>query len=71
MNERVKKPESKLRKLRKSRGLTQMEVAEKLGVDQSAISCWERGLYSPTKANLKAMSDLYGCTDQEIAEVMS
>ena len=33
--------------LRRSNGYTQQGVAEKLGVSNKTVSCWERDAYSP------------------------
>jgi len=39
-----------IKELRKSLGLTQMQLALKLKVDTGTISRWERDLYRPRKA---------------------
>lgn len=52
----------KLTDLRKKKGLTQLEVAEKLYVSRQAISRWEVGAAVPTTDNLRALSDLYETT---------
>lgn len=49
----------KLVSLRKQKGLTQMELAEKLNVSRQAISRWEGGVAVPSTDNLKVLSDLY------------
>lgn len=50
-------------------GLTQKEVAEKLGVDQSAVSFWETGKTHPRASLLIRLASLYGCTvDDLLAE---
>lgn len=46
----------KLQKLRKSRGLTQEELAELLYVSRTAISKWESGREYPNIESLKAIS---------------
>lgn len=51
---------SKLRKHRKTRGFTQEEVAEKIGVSAQAVSKWETGECLPDCFNLKALGELYG-----------
>ncbi|MBQ3970023.1 MAG: helix-turn-helix transcriptional regulator [Clostridia bacterium] len=38
---------SRLRKLRKEKGLTQKKLAERLGYDYSTISAWEIGKQEP------------------------
>lgn len=38
---------SRLKKLRKEKGLTQKKLAEKLGYDNSTISAWEIGKQEP------------------------
>lgn len=42
----------RLKNLRRQAGLTQVEVAEKLGISQPAYASWERGVKKPTQENL-------------------
>ena len=42
----------RLKTLRKEAGLTQVDVAEKLGISQPAYASWERGVKKPTQDNL-------------------
>ena len=42
----------RLKKLRKDAGLTQVDVASKLGISQQAYASWERGAKKPTQDNL-------------------
>lgn len=51
---------SRLLQLRKERGLSQEELAEKLKVSRQAISKWERGDALPDLENLILLSELYG-----------
>jgi len=46
--------------------LKQVTVAEKLGVNQSAISHWESGDTMPTAKLLPKIATLYGCTIDEL-----
>lgn len=50
----------KLSSLRKQKGLTQLDLAEKLNVSRQAISRWEVGAAVPSMDNLKMLSELYG-----------
>ena len=52
----------KLQELRKSRGLTQEELAEALFVSRTAISKWESGRGYPSIDSLKALSKFFGVT---------
>lgn len=49
----------KLRNHRKNLGMTQEEVAVKIGVSAQAVSKWEAGDCLPDCFNLKAITDLY------------
>ncbi len=42
----------RLKTLRKQAQLTQVDVAEKLGISQPAYASWERGVKKPTQENL-------------------
>ncbi len=51
---------TKLVTLRKEKGLTQMELAERLNVSRQAISRWEVGAALPSTDNLMVLAELYG-----------
>ena len=48
----------RLKKLRKDASLTQVDVAEKLGISQPAYASWERGVKKPTQENLIKLSKI-------------
>ncbi len=52
--------------LRKANGLTQVEVANKLGISNRTLSAWECGTALPDILLLPALADLYGVTVDEI-----
>ncbi|MEO1300163.1 MAG: helix-turn-helix transcriptional regulator [Cyanobacteria bacterium J06636_16] len=43
-----KQPESPLKQMRQRVGLTQAELARRIGVSDRAVRAWEKGEYSPT-----------------------
>lgn len=45
---------------------TQREVARILGVKESAVSKWERGVSKPRADKLPTLAKLYGCTIEEL-----
>ncbi len=51
----------KLRAARKAAGMTQAELAEKVGQQQRDISRWENGLVEPGVLIVKAMAQALGC----------
>lgn len=51
---------------RKRAGLTQIEVAEKLGVTPAAVCMWESGKAKPRANLLPVLAKLYGCTIDEL-----
>lgn len=56
----------KLKELRKSRGLTQEEMAEALFVSRTAISKWESGRGYPSIDSLKEISVFFSVTIDEL-----
>ena len=56
----------KLQELRKSRSLTQEELAEALFVSRSAISKWESGRGYPSIDSLKEMSRYFSVTVDDL-----
>ena len=51
---------NRLVKLRKQSGLSQEELADKLGISRQAVSKWERAEASPDTDNLICLAKLYG-----------
>ena len=48
-----------IQELRKARGMTQLELAERLNYSDKAISKWERGESVPDLYVLKQLADFY------------
>lgn len=55
-----------IRKLRKAKGLTQTELAEKLGTTQFVITNYERGRNNPTAARMPEIAKALGVTVEEL-----
>lgn len=56
----------KIREFRERAGLSQRELAQALGLDQSAVSSWEIGRAEPTLHNLRRMADILGCRPADL-----
>ena len=56
----------KLQELRKQKGLTQEELAEKLFVSRTAVSKWESGRGYPSIESLKAIAKFFSVTVDEL-----
>ena len=56
----------RLIKLRKKNGLSQEELADKLGLSRQAVSKWERAEASPDTDNLICLAKLYGISLDEL-----
>ena len=52
----------KLKELRNEFRFTQSQVAKRIGVSPSLISCYEMGERTPSAENLLALSFLYQCS---------
>ena len=57
----------KIYMLRRKSGLSQEQLAEKIGVSRQAISKWEGGLSTPELDKLKALSEYFQVTLDELA----
>ena len=58
----------RLRELRNKSGLTQNEIAIKLGVSGQTILNWENGIYEPKISQLIQLADLFGVTVDYLIE---
>ena len=57
--------------LRKELGMTQMEVAAKMGVTDKAVSKWERNLSLPDVALLPKLAELFHVTVDDLMQADS
>ena len=55
-----------LRTLRKEKGLTQVQLAQMVHVDQTAISQWERGIAQPRLRNCLQLAQILECSVEDI-----
>ena len=54
--------------LRKKNGLTQMELAEKMGVTDKAVSKWERDLSFPDVSSIPKLAEIFHVTVDELMQ---
>ena len=57
---------TRLRELRKEKGFTQKELADKLNISFQAVSKWENGTSDPSTSNLLALAKLYEISVEEL-----
>lgn len=51
---------------RKEKGMTQLELAEKMGVTDKAVSKWERELSCPDVSSLPVLAEVLGLSLEEL-----
>ena len=57
---------STLARIRMDRGLTQCQLASRIGCCQKDISRWESGVHTPSTASLLKLAIALGCTMEEL-----
>lgn len=55
--------------LRKQHGMTQLELAEKMGVTDKAVSKWERDLSCPDINSLPNLAEIFGVSVEELMQI--
>ena len=55
--------------LRKQHGMTQLELAEKMGVTDKAVSKWERDLSCPDINSIPNLAEIFGVSVEELMQV--
>lgn len=58
----------RLRELRLQNGMTQNEIAAKIGVSGQSILNWENGIYEPKINQLIQLADLFGVSIDYLVE---
>lgn len=51
----------KLRELREKKGLSQKQLADKLGVGRTTVTLWELGINKPRTDMLTSLAKVLGC----------
>ena len=52
--------QNRLKELRLSKKITQVELAKHLSVSQGTLSFWEQGKYEPDNKSLTKLADYFG-----------
>lgn len=55
--------------LRKEKGMTQLELAEKMGVTDKAVSKWERDLSFPDVSSFPKLAEIFDVSVDELMQV--
>lgn len=58
--------DSPLARIRMERGLTQGQLADRIGCRQKDVSRWESGARTPCTASLLKLADALGCMMEEL-----
>lgn len=51
----------KIKEIRLTKGMTQLELAKKLGVSRSTVAMWEAGVNTPNAGKIPEISKALGC----------
>lgn len=55
--------------LRKQNGMTQLDLAEKMGVTDKAVSKWERDLSFPDVNSIPKLAEIFDVTVDELMQI--
>ena len=58
----------KIKELRLKAGLTQVQLAKKMNVDQAAVSRWESGETKPLRKTHKKLAKILGVSVEELTK---
>ena len=66
----MKKKIAILKEVRKRQGLTQEDIAKKLGISRMSVTYYESGVASPLIKNFRKFIEAYGLTMEELMEYL-
>lgn len=55
-----------IKEYRKTRGMSQAELAKHVGVERSTVAKWESGSNHPQAAHLVKLAEIFGCSVDEL-----
>lgn len=56
----------KIKEIRKEKGMSQTDLAASVGVNQTAVSQWERGVTMPTLDKAALLAEALNCSIDEL-----
>lgn len=56
----------KIKEFRKKSGMTQGELAEKIGVKNNTVSAYERGIADPPQSKILKLSEVFNCSVDDL-----
>ena len=62
----LKRIVTKIKEFRIALGMTQSELAAKMGVSQATIGMWETGDRMPRASKLQKLAEILGCTVSDL-----
>ena len=60
---------NKIREYRERHGLSQEELARRLGIDRSSVAKWESGCNTPRLAHLLELAKIFRCSLDELISI--
>lgn len=65
-SEELKRIVTRIKEIRIALGMTQSELAVKMGVSQATIGMWETGARMPRASKLQKLAKILGCTVSDL-----
>ncbi len=63
--------EARVKKMREQCGLTQAELAKKLGISRSSVNAWEMGISVPSTQYIVELAQLFGVSTDYLLGLQS
>lgn len=60
---------NKIKERREEMGMSQLELAEKIGVDASSVCLWENGKREPKFTSVMRMARIFNCSPDQIINI--
>ena len=57
-----------IKRMRTHKGISQEELAKVIGVSQSAVCQWEKGNTKPSRDNMNAIAQFFGCKVDDLID---
>lgn len=62
---------NKIKQMREDRGMSQRDLAERIGMSQAAVAFWEMGHVKPCLSSVGKLAAAFGVSLEEMAKLVS